>query len=177
MAGSARDWKRRVMNGKLAARGVRLEDLEAGPVKNPLAAEIFQPRGKVNLMTELPPELPAAAGLYLMSLSTDKSQSSQWPRTPTGPAVVTVHPEAAAGVADGGMARLVSAIGALDVRVKHDRRQRRDVALMAKGGHLSAGRCPNVLIRARTTDAGEGGALYDERVWLEPLTGSPSPAP
>jgi hypothetical protein len=27
-----------------------------------------------------------------------------------------------------------------------------------------------VLIRARTTDGGEGGALYDERVRLEPVT-------
>jgi anaerobic selenocysteine-containing dehydrogenase len=175
LAGAARDWKRRLMAGKLAARGVRLEDLERGPVKNPLVPEVVfeggkvaTPSGKVNLMTELPPADPPAEGLYLMSLSTDRSQSSQWPRPPAGPAVVTVHPDAAAGIADGAEARLVSAIGALTVRVKHDRRQRRDVALMAKGGHLSAGRCANALIRARTTDHGEGGALYDERVWLEP---------
>jgi anaerobic selenocysteine-containing dehydrogenase len=175
LAGTARDWKRRLVSGKLAGRGVRLEDLEAGPVRNPLAATIFleggraaTASGRVNLMTELPPADPPAAGLYLMSLSSDRSQSSQWARPPEGPAVVTVHPDAAAGLADGAAARLVSAIGALTVRVKHDRRQRRDVALMAKGGHLGAGRCANALIRARTTDAGEGGALYDERVWLEP---------
>jgi hypothetical protein len=54
------------------------------------------------------------------------------------------------------------------VRVKHDANQRRDVALVPKGGHLSAGRCANLLVRARTTDAGEGGALYDERVRLVP---------
>jgi hypothetical protein len=59
-------------------------------------------------------------------------------------------------------------IGALDVIVKHDPRQRRDVALVPKGGHLSRGQCANALIRARTTDAGDGGALYDERVRLVP---------
>ena len=80
--------------------------------------------------------------------------------------MVTVHPDAAAGIPDGGTARLESTIAALEVRVKHDPLQRRDVALMAKGGHLSAGRCANALIRARVTDGGEGGALYDERVRL-----------
>jgi anaerobic selenocysteine-containing dehydrogenase len=105
-----------------------------------------------------------------MALSTDKAQCSQWAKPQDGPAVVTVHPAAAAGINDGELGRLVSAIGSLIVRVKHDARQRRDVALMAKGGHLGAGQCANVLIRARITDGGEGGALYDERVRLEPAT-------
>jgi hypothetical protein len=77
-----------------------------------------------------------------------------------------VHPDAARGIPDGALARLESLIGALVVRVRHDPRQRRDVALMAKGGHQSTGQNANALIRARTTDAGEGGALYDEKVRL-----------
>jgi anaerobic selenocysteine-containing dehydrogenase len=81
-----------------------------------------------------------------------------------GLAQLTLHPDAAAGIPDGAAARLESAIGSIQVRVKHDPAQRRDVALMAKGGHYSNGQCANVLIRARTTDGGEGGALYDERV-------------
>ncbi len=179
MAGDARAWKRRLMATRLEPRGVTLEDLEAGPVKNPLASEVLfegarfpTPSGRMNLMKDLPdaPE-PAdpAYPLFLMSLSTDRSQSSQWPRPQEGLAVVTVHPEAASGIPDGGTGRLESAIGALDVRVKHDPLQRRDVALMPKGGGYRAGRCANVLIRARTTDAGEGGALYDERVRLTPI--------
>jgi hypothetical protein len=44
------------------------------------------------------------------------------------------------------------------------------VALAAKGGHMADGQCMNTLIRARTTDIGEGGALYDERVRLIALT-------
>ena len=55
--------------------------------------------------------------------------------------------------------------------MQHDPAQRRDVALAAKGGHLSQGQCFNLMIDARTTDLGEGGALYDQRVRLEPLPG------
>ena len=71
MAGDARDWKRRMIAGKLGKRGVTLEDLERGPVKNPMAAEVlFADRrfptatGRVNLMTELPPPGPPASSDY-----------------------------------------------------------------------------------------------------------------
>jgi len=180
LAGDARAWKRRLMAGKLGPRGVTLEDLERGPVKNPLVGEVLfeghtypTENGKARLLAERPPEEPPADPafpLWLMSLSTDRSQSSQWARTPpAGPPPLTVHPDAAAGIPDGGIGRLESSIGSMEVRVQHDPRQRRDVALMAKGGHLSAGQCANALIRARTTDGGEGGALYDERVRLLPV--------
>jgi hypothetical protein len=118
------------------------------------------PTGSVPALADPGGEYP----LYLMSLSTDKSQSSQWAKPPEGPALLTLHPDAARGVPDSGLARIESVIGSLVVRVKHDARQRPDVALMAKGGLQSKGQNANSLIRARTTDAGEGGALYDERV-------------
>jgi anaerobic selenocysteine-containing dehydrogenase len=175
MAGDARAWKRRLVEKKA---GVSLEAIEAGPVKNPLAKEVLYAdrryataSGRVNLITDLPPAEPPPSAefpLSLLSLSSDRSQSSQWAKPPSGAAVVTVHPGAAGGIADGAAARLESAIASIAVTVKHDARQRRDVALMAKGGHLSAGRCANALIRARITDGGEGGALYDERVRLVP---------
>ena len=85
---------------------------------------------------------------------------------PAGPAMVTVHPDAARGIPDGAVGRLESTVGAMAVMVKHDRRQRRDVAILPKGGGYFAGRCANTLIRAQITDAGEGAALYDERVRL-----------
>jgi hypothetical protein len=47
--------------------------------------------------------------------------------------------------------------------------KRRDVAVVPKGGPLKDGRCANALVRARTTDLGEGGALYDEYVRLARL--------
>jgi anaerobic selenocysteine-containing dehydrogenase len=102
-----------------------------------------------------------------MAISTDKAQSSQWSKgQPDGPAMVTVHPDAAYGLADGAHARLESEIGSIVVRIRHDTRQRPDVALLAKGGHLRDGRCANLLARARATDLGGGGALYDEIVRL-----------
>jgi hypothetical protein len=103
-----------------------------------------------------------------MSLSTDRAQASQWARPLDGPLEVTVHP-ASTSVPHAALARLESTIGAIDVRVLHDPAQRRDVALVAKGGRFHAGRCANALIRARLSDHGEGGALCDELVRIAPL--------
>lgn len=181
LAGDARQWKQRLIAPGLGPQGLSLASLAEGPVRTPTAPRVlFADRrfptatGRVNLVTA--PDVPAAAltpapattdfPLQLMALSTERSQSSQWSRPQEGLAEVTVHPDAAAGIPDGGRARLESAHGALSVRIRHDPRQRRDVALAAKGGHLSAGRCMNAVIQARTTDIGEGGALYDERVRL-----------
>jgi anaerobic selenocysteine-containing dehydrogenase len=181
MAGDARAWKRRFIASKLEERGITLEHLEAGPVKNPLAAAVlfadrtFPTRsGRVNLISESPAtgDRPPPGGdfpLWLLSLSTERSQSSQWARPQTGRAVATVHPGAASGIADGAACRLQSAIGSIEVTLRHDPRQRRDVVLVPKGGHLAAGRCANALVRARVTDIGEGGALYEERVRIVPL--------
>jgi hypothetical protein len=56
------------------------------------------------------------------------------------------------------------------VRVKLDSGQRRDVVIVPKGGHYDSGTCANALIRARTTDAGEGAAYLDCRVRLTAAT-------
>ncbi|HEU4735336.1 MAG TPA: molybdopterin-dependent oxidoreductase, partial [Kofleriaceae bacterium] len=178
LAGDARAWKRRVLGAPLAQHGVTLERLEAeGPIRSPLVGPIAfpgrrfaTPSGRACLMTEPPPPplLPTAEfPLCLMSLSTEKSQASQWARPLEGPLEVTVHPEAAGGIPDGGLARLESAIGAVAVRVRHDPAQRRDVALVPKGGRFGEGLCANTLIRARLSDHGEGAAL-EELVRLVP---------
>ncbi|MFO0579574.1 MAG: molybdopterin-dependent oxidoreductase [Polyangia bacterium] len=188
LAGSARDWQRRIVEPRLGPHGVTLEDLEAGAVRSPLAPSVLfhdrrfaTPSGRVNLVHTPPPPpqvaVDAAYPLTLLSVSTERSQSSQWPRLPSGPAVVTLHPDAAPGIADGALARLESRIAGLTVRVRLDPAQRRDVALMPKGGHLRQGQCANALIRASLTDAGEGGALYDEPVRLVPLAADPSVPP
>jgi hypothetical protein len=93
------------------------ETLEAGVVRNPLPKKVlFADRkfptanGKVNLVTEEParsadsPEFP----LFMMSLSTEKSQSSHWAAPQDGPATVTVHPDAADGIEDGALCRMES---------------------------------------------------------------------
>jgi anaerobic selenocysteine-containing dehydrogenase len=185
MAGSASDWKRRLIRPTLGRHGIDLEAFRKGPVRTPSAPQVLfadrrfaTPSGRVNLITqnEVSGEAlarPARDGqwpLLLMALSTERAQSSQWSKPPDGPAVITVHPDAAGGVGDGELGRLESRVGQLTVTVRHDPRQRRDVAIAAKGGHLSTGQCMNALISARTTDIGEGGALYDEPVRLVPVT-------
>jgi anaerobic selenocysteine-containing dehydrogenase len=180
LAGDARAWKEKIIATRLAPKGVDLATLESGYVRNPLPVRIlfadrkFKTRtGRVNLLTAAPPLAEPndpAFPLVLMSLSTEKSQSAQWAKPQTGLIAVTVHPWASSGIPDGSPGRLVSALGAIEVEVRHDKRQRRDVALLPKGGHFHAGRAANALIKARTTDHGEGAALYDERVRLEPVS-------
>jgi anaerobic selenocysteine-containing dehydrogenase len=184
VAGSAREWKERILRPEVKAAGVTVERLEReGPARNPLAPSgvLFAdrrfptPSGRVNLLREAPPPrepAPLGYALTLLSLSTERSQSSQWAAPQEGPAEATLHPDAAGGLEDGALARLESRIGAMTVRLRHDARQRKDVVIVPKGGHLEDGRCANALVRARTTDAGEGGALYDEPVRVVPLAGT-----
>jgi len=84
-----------------------------------------------------------------------------------------VHPEApgAAGLADGGLARLLSPLGGLTVRVRLDRRLRRDLCVVPRGSWVSCGGGVNLLVEGRATDLGEGTAFYDQRVRLERLEG------
>jgi anaerobic selenocysteine-containing dehydrogenase len=171
-------WKRRFLE-PVSGKGASLEALRSGHVRNPLAAKVlFADRkfktatGRVNLIQVADPEPArptAERPLLLMAFSTEKAQSSQWahPHAQDGPAVATVHPLSAAGWSDGEVARIESELGAMDVRLKFDARQRRDVVLMAKGGWLHDGRCANALIPAVATDAGGGAVYYDTPVRLE----------
>ena len=178
-AADAKEWKRRLL-GPVAGKGASLDELEEAPRLNPLARPVLfadrrfpTPTGKVNLIHEIDPHPPRPTGerpLLLMALATEKSQASQWPsRKQDGPATVTVHPEAASEFREGDRALLESDSESIEVRVRFDPRQRRDVALMPKGGWMHRGRCANVLVRARTTDAGGGAAYYDTPVRLLPL--------
>ncbi len=179
MAGDARDWKQRMIAPKLGPHGISLETLEAAPMRNPLPAKVlFADRvfptasGRVNLIHQAPeasPQPSADYPLMLLSLSTDRAQASQWSATLDGPAIATVHPDATPELADGDLAQMQSPVGSMTVRIKHDTRQRTDIALVPKGGHRQDGRCANSLIQARITDIGEGGALYDEFVRIVPL--------
>jgi anaerobic selenocysteine-containing dehydrogenase len=179
MAGSAREWKERMMHPKLDSHGITLEMLEAGAIRNPQAAKILfedrkfkTPTGRVNLLTQGPADIkaPQEYPLVLMSLSTPWSQSSQWAIIPEEIITATVHPESGGGIPEGGVCRVESRVSSLQVRLQYDNLQRRDVLLIPKGGHFFAGQAANVLLKARTTDIGEGGALYDERVRLIPLS-------
>jgi hypothetical protein len=106
----------------------------------------------------------------LLSNSTEKGQSSQWAIETDGPIIATLHPDSSMGIGDGALARLVSAVGALTVRLQHDAAQRRDVVIVPKGGHFDRGWAVNSLIRARTTDLGEGAAYLSARVRVERMS-------
>jgi len=171
-------WKRRML-APVSGLGASLEGLREGAVRNPKATQVlFEGRrfatasGRANLIRDAdpvpfvpPPERP----LLLMALSTEKAQSSQWPaHAQRGPATAVVHPDAAAGMSDGALARVESEIGALTVRLRFDPRQRRDVLLMEKGGWLHEGRCANALVPGRATDAGGCAVYYDTPVRIVP---------
>lgn len=180
MAGDARQWKERILAPRLGPHGITLATLEQGYVRSPLAppvlfaARIFPtPSGRVNLIHEAPPPvapLEAAWPLFLMSLSTEKAQASQAAVRAQGPPRCRVHPQAAPGCASGEEVDLVSPLGRIRVVLELDPLQRLDVAIVPKGGELRRGTAPNALIRAQTTDHGEGGALYDERVRIERIS-------
>ena len=170
VAGSAEAWKERLLVGDLT-----LDTLKRGPIRNPRTPQVAYeggrfstPTGRAQLLAELPPlehSTDAAYPLALLSLSSKDAQSSQWSVPQAGPARVRVHPS----VFPAGPARLCSRSGSLVVQVVHDERQRDDVAIIPKGGHLRSGRCANRLITAALTDAGEGAALYGEPVALRPV--------
>jgi anaerobic selenocysteine-containing dehydrogenase len=169
-------WKRRLL-ARVAEKGASLEDLRRGSVRNPESPRVlFEGRkfptatGRVNLVHDLDPTPPlptSAAPLLLMALSTEKAQGSQWRASEQeGPLTAVVHPDAAPGFGEGSLARLQSEVGSLDVILKFDPRQRRDVVLVDKGGWLAAGRCANALVRAQETDDGGGACYHDTPVAL-----------
>lgn len=178
--GTATEWKERMIAPKLGSHNITLKDLENGAVRNPLAPPVLfsertfaTPSGKVNLVHEMPPS-PSVPNqeypLLLMALSSPDSQCSQWVKPDTSLLEVTVHPQSACGIPDGGLGVLQSALGSMNIVVRHDSRQRKDVAIAPKGGHLRDGRCANALVEAVLTDLGEGGALFDQPVRLSPIT-------
>jgi len=167
-------FKRRVLAG-VAERGASLDELRRGPVRNPVAERVlFEGRrfptatGRVQLAHDLDATPILATGerpLLLTAISTEKAQSSQWAHVPPdGPPTATVHPEAAPGCSEGQVVRLESEVGAIEVRLRFDARQRRDVVLLAKGGWLSKGQCANAVTVARATDDGGGACYYDTPV-------------
>lgn len=175
--GEATQWLRR-MSPHVPLE--RFDDPE--PVRSPRGPRVaFEgrvfatPTKRVNLVCDepvAPCEGDAEFPLLLHALSTSASQCSQWsPAEPDDALTATVHPDAAMGCADGALATLRSRVGSLTVRVRHDATLRREVLLLPKGGSVGRGRSANALTRAAVSDHGEGAALYEEPVRLDPIAG------
>ncbi len=171
LAGSLDDWKRRLL-APVADQGASLDDLRAhGQVRNPLAPSVLfaegkvaTPGGRVQLLHEMPKRyrLPSGYPLWLFSNSTEKSQASQWAGKGLGEhTFVRVHPDAAVGRREGEIVTVESRQGAVRARLEFDSMQRRDVAIMPKGGHYDLGQSANALIEAVPTDLGLGAAYLD----------------
>ncbi|MFO0757681.1 MAG: molybdopterin-dependent oxidoreductase [Byssovorax sp.] len=176
MAGSAESYIDRML-APMAPRGVTRENLAKGGLRKPDAPHVLfadrrfpTPSGRFNLIhdfPEAPPAIDPDYPLSLLSTSTYKNQSSQIPESAQRePPIVTLHPDAAGGRPDGSLARLVSPLAAVTVRLRLDPRQRRDVVIYPKGRWGKHGG-PNALTAARATDAGEGAAYYDQGVRIE----------
>lgn len=170
-------WQRR-MSVALNQHKIDFDSLGKEIVRNPNAAKVVfesrkfaTPNGKVNLVTqyehpenELPEEFP----FRLAALSTDKSQAAQWQASDQqGVGEIRIHPAAANGFVDGDLVIVRSELGAMQLKVRLNEKQRSDLALMDKGGWLSQGRCANSIIEAEASDEGMCAVYYDTPVRLE----------
>lgn len=168
-------WKQRLL-ADLEKQGFGLEHLrQNAPVKNPESQQVlfadrkFPTRsGRINLIKgyhDIGDHNDSDYPMRLMAISTDESQASQWlPETQVGPSPVQVNPKSAEGFSEGEIVLVESELDQLQAQLVFDDNQRTDIALMKKGGWLSAGRCPNVLTRAELTDDGECAVYYDTPV-------------
>ena len=184
MAGSAQEWKARLLHPDIKKAGVTIEQIYETPTRHPGVGRIahlhrqFSTRTtKAQLVHCAPPPMPVppdrdvrvpkeSIPLMCMSVSTAESQSSQWSEPPQQPIEVRVHPDVDAGIGHEGRGWLESSLGQIQVRVIHDASQRRDVVLVPKGGGFFSKSAANALIEAKVTDAGEGAAYYDQYVFL-----------
>lgn len=170
--GTAREWKRRLLKG-VEPLGITVEALEKKSERNPFAPRILfsdkkfpTATGRMRLVCEKPPAAEDEPGfpLWLFSNSTENAQSSQWAGQVPSIITATVNPAAVPGFSDGEDVWIESALSRLRARLRFDPAQRNDVVLVPKGGHYDNGTCANTLVRARTTDAGEGAAYQDCKV-------------
>ncbi|HEX6812231.1 MAG TPA: molybdopterin-dependent oxidoreductase [Planctomycetota bacterium] len=180
------DEQKRSALASVAERGASLEAMRAqGAIRSPVSNQLlFEPgkvmtrNGKVQLLADVPdapdvaapPAVPgASAPLWLFSNSTEKSQASQWVGKGLGDrSWIEVHPDAVPGLAAGARVRVCSALGSVEATLRFDTAQRKDVAIMPKGGHFDRGQSANALIEARATDLGLGAAYLDCLVRILP---------
>lgn len=176
------EWLRLLMRPVLKA-GVAWDALWRGPVRIPGTPMVpwadkrfATPSGRFQLLTEVGScsdcRHDARYPYHLLSVGTAGHLCSERvPGDHGGPLEVTMAGEEAArlGIADGGPARLVSALGGLVVTVRHDPKARRDVVACARGGWRKAGQGINALIPDLVSAVGQGTPYYEARVDVEKL--------
>ena len=174
----AETWLRK-MSASLENYGIDFESIGNDVVRNPNSAKVVfedrkfpTPSGNVNLITEYvhpKNDLPKQFPLRLMALSTDQCQAAQWQSSDQeGAAELRVHPNAANGFTDGQIVTVESETGWLQMKIQHCSDQHPELAVMDKGGWLSAGRCANAITPAESSDHGHCAVYYDTPVRIAP---------
>jgi anaerobic selenocysteine-containing dehydrogenase len=180
MAGTPREWLRRVMS-PMEAKGVTVDTLLDGPIRCPVAPLIpfadkkFPTRsGRFEFVSEIEveqrkdPDFPLTlvtnfSKKWLLSQMTE----AEHPKLATvrvGADWATSH-----GIEDGQRMRLRSAVGELVVEVKVDPRVGKEMVIMAVGTWMKRGGGVNILTEDIMTNFGEMAAYGETRVVLEPL--------
>ena len=180
MAGTPREWLRRVMS-PMEAKGVTVDALLDGPIRCPVAPLIpfadkkFPTRsGHFEFITEIEVEQrrDPAFPLTLVTNFSKKWLLSQMTEA-EHPKLATVRVGAdwAAnhGIENGRQMRLRSAVGELVVEVQVDPRVGKEMVIMAVGTWMKRGGGVNILTEDIMTNFGEMAAYGETRVLLEPL--------
>ncbi len=172
LEGTPAEWKDRLLKPE-----VDRTVFEGRPVSQPGAPRVLfegrrflTPDGKANLMTQepaMPEESPLGYPFRLMAVSHPDSQSSQWSLTPPELPIARISSSADGGLLDGEVYRIESSQGGFLVRIRREEGLHPEVVILPKGGSgVYGGWCPNALIEAKETDAGEGACFYEEPVRL-----------
>ena len=180
MAGTPRQWLERIM-APLAQNGVTIDELLKGPVRCPIAPKVPfadgrypTASGRFEFLTEVEvaPRVDAEFPLTFVTNFSKKwllSQmlESEHPKT----ASIRVGEDAAraAGIANGEIALLRSAVGELRVEVLVDPRVGPGMVIMPVGTWMKRGGGANVLTEDVMSNFGEMAAYGETRVRLEPI--------
>ncbi|MHC1711598.1 MAG: molybdopterin-dependent oxidoreductase [Solidesulfovibrio sp.] len=171
----------RLLLKPLLDKGVAWDELWRGPVRIPDAPmtpwenrAFDTPTGRFQLLTEITgcPDCRHDARYPYHFLTVGAPEALCSERVPgdhKGPVVVSMATDEATrlGIADGGPARLVSALGTLGVTVRHDAKARPDVVSCARGGWLKVGQGVNGLIPDLVSAVGQGTPYYEALVDVE----------
>jgi anaerobic selenocysteine-containing dehydrogenase len=187
MAGTPREWLRRVMS-PMEAKGVTVDALLDGPIRCPVAPLIpfadkkFPTRsGHFEFITEIEVEQrrDPAFPLTLVTNFSKKWLLSQMTEA-EHPKLATVRVgadwAASHGIENGRQMRLRSAVGELVVEVQVDPRVGKEMVIMAVGTWMKRGGGVNILTEDIMTNFGEMAAYGETRVLLEPLEPAPAAA-
>jgi anaerobic selenocysteine-containing dehydrogenase len=179
---SEEEWLRLLLR-PLLEKGVAWDELWRGPVRIPDAPMVpwadkrfATASGRFALLTEVGscPDCRHDARYPYHFLTVGGAGhlcSERVPGDHGGPVEVTMASREATrlGIADGRPARLVSALGSLEVTVRHDPTAREDVVACERGGWLKAGQGVNRLIPDLVSAVGQGTPYYEARVDVETL--------